>query len=181
METETPAPRPPAHDSGGPDDPGGGTARWRRGLLSAAALVGLVLGSTAVVMALDDRDPAPDDTPAGDEELVDPMPGGMALCAEVYSPQTLVQRDLVFVGTVLSITGDAINFDVEEVLRGDPGDQAQLGGAEFLTTPNPDNVNPIAVGDRLLVAGDGGFAWGCGFTHPYDEDVAAEWRAAFAG
>jgi len=38
----------------------------------------------------------------------------------------------------------------------------------------------LAPGTRLLVAGDGGFAWSCGFTQPYDRDVATAWAAAFA-
>jgi hypothetical protein len=29
-----------------------------------------------------------------------------------------------------------------------------------------------------LVAGDGSFAWSCGFTQPYDASVAADWKAA---
>ena len=33
-------------------------------------------------------------------------------------------------------------------------------------------------GARLLVAGDGGFAWGCGFTQTYSPDVASGWRSA---
>jgi hypothetical protein len=31
----------------------------------------------------------------------------------------------------------------------------------------------------LLVAGDDGFAWSCGFTQPYDRVVAACWAAVF--
>lgn len=30
-------------------------------------------------------------------------------------------------------------------------------------------------------AGDGGFAWACGFTQPYDEAVAAQWKEVFGG
>jgi hypothetical protein len=34
----------------------------------------------------------------------------------------------------------------------------------------------LAPGTRLLVSGDGGFAWSCGFTQPYDDATASQWR-----
>jgi len=36
-------------------------------------------------------------------------------------------------------------------------------------------------GTRQLVAGDGGFAWGCGFTQPYDADLADQWNEELDG
>ncbi len=49
---------------------------------------------------------------------------------------------------------------------------------------------PIAIGSCVeeynlttlkLVAGDGGFAWGCGYTQRYDGSIADQWIDAFAG
>ncbi len=170
------------------------TPRWQRPLLAGLAVVLLGVAGTAVAFQLGGDAPPADeivaDEPRVDPDTVDgdlpidtdvPTGGGMALCAFVYSPETLVERELAFVGTVTAIDGDAISFDVEEVFRGDLGETVTLGGGEFLATPNPDNVNPVTVGERFLVAGDDGFAWGCGFTHLYDEDVAATWRTAFSG
>ena len=50
-----------------------------------------------------------------------------------------------------------------------------LGG---MTSAGPSA--PLEPGTRLLVAGDGGFAWACGFTQTYDPAVAADWATAFA-
>ena len=177
------------------------TPRWQRPVLAGVAVVLLGVAGTAVVLGLaggeqgrrdlvaegERVDPEavdgdlPDDTTADDPMVDTDVPTGMALCAFASTPETLVQREVAFVGTVTAIDGDAITFDVEEVFTGDLGATATLGGGEFLAIPNPDNVNPVTVGERFLVAGDDGFAWGCGFTHLYDEDVAATWRAAFAG
>lgn len=169
---------------------------WRRTALAGAALAVLALGAVAVAWQLAGGDTAPSDdvagpvatpddttTPgtAGGQPGVTPPGGGMAMCVAVYSPETLAERELAFAGEVTAIEGDDITFDVEEVFRGDLEDTVTLGGAEFIGGINPDNPTPVAVGDRVLVAGDGGFAWGCGFTQPYDEDVAATWRGTLGG
>jgi hypothetical protein len=36
----------------------------------------------------------------------------------------------------------------------------------------------LEAGTRLLVSGDDGYAWSCGFTQDYDESVADQWRDA---
>lgn len=180
--TQNPTPSPTPHP---PQTP-----TWRRTTLAGVALVALALGGVAVALQLADDGGAPSDdvadpvtTPDGTGERPDAMPpgGGMAMCIAVYSPETLAEREVAFAGTVTAMSGDDITFDVEEVFRGDLGATVTLGGAGFVGGINPDNPAPVAVGDRVLVAGDGGFAWGCGFTQPYDEDVAATWRSTLSG
>lgn len=186
MQTENPTPH-PTHPTP--------TPTWRRTALAGLALAVVALGGVAVALQLaGDGDVPSDDvagpvatpddgTAPGTGEQPDVMPpgGGMAMCVATYSAETLAEREVAFAGTVTAMAGDDITFAVEEVFRGDLGETVTLGGAEFIGGVNPDNPTPVAVGDRLLVAGDGGFAWGCGFTQPYDEDVAATWRAAFNG
>jgi len=182
MQTDDPTPTP--------------TPTWRRTALAGLTLVALAIGGVAVAIQLADdggaagddlADPVttPDDgtAPGTGGEQPDAMPpgGGMAMCLAVYSPETLADREVAFAGTVTAMAGDDITFDVEEVFRGDVGETETLGGAEFIGGINPDNPTPVAVGDRLLVAGDGGFAWGCGFTQPYDDEVAATWRDVLSG
>lgn len=186
MQTENPSPTPTPDPTPAPT--------WRRTALAGAIVAAVALGGVAVALQLAGDGPASDEvaepvtTPddgtapgAGEQPDVMPPGGGMAMCIAVYSPETLADREVAFAGTVTAMEGDAITFDVEETFRGDLGESVTLGGAEFIGGVNPDNPTPVAVGDRLLVAGDGGFAWGCGFTQPYDEDVAATWRATLAG
>lgn len=177
MQTES-NPRSPESTSPHPAPTG---PRWQRPLVAGLAAVLLTAVGTVAALQLAADEPAPADVVAGDQVEVDPiMPGGgMALCVATYTPETLVEREVAFLGTVTAIEGDEVTFEVEEAFRGTAEGPLTLGGAEFLSTPNPDNVNPIAVGERYLVAGDGGFAWGCGFTHLHSEELAEEWRAAF--
>lgn len=71
---------------------------------------------------------------------------------------------------------------VNEWYRRGDASEVTLTGAEALSGLTPAGP-PMAVGRgaRLLVAGDGGFAWTCGFTQPYDTAEADDWRAALAG
>jgi hypothetical protein len=167
-----------------------GTSRVRRALLAGAALVALAFGGVAVALTAGAGTPgdglagAPTPSAAPGSELAPPVtPGGGAAgrCVATYSLTTLAERDHAFAGTVTAIDGDAITFEVEESFRGDRDGTATLGGGLLLTGITPDSGPPLAVGDRVLVAGDGDFAWGCGFTQAYDEQVAAQWRDALAG
>ena len=171
------------------------TGTWRRPALAGMALVVLALGGVTVALQLagdsgvpsvDVAEPVttPDGgTAPGTGEQPDAVPpgGGMAMCVAAYSPDTLTEREVAFAGTVTAMEGDDVTFDVEEVFRGDVGGTVTLGGAELLGGITLDNPSALGVGDRVLVAGDGGFAWGCGFTQLYDEDVAATWRDALTG
>jgi hypothetical protein len=119
----------------------------------------------------------PDD--AGSEPIS--PDGGMAMCIEMYSLETLPNREFAFDGTVTAIEGDDITFAVEEAFAGDVGRDITLQGATGLSAIIVDNPTAVAVSDRLLVSGDDGFVWGCGFTQPYDAATADAWRSALAG
>lgn len=118
--------------------------------------------------------------------------GSASSCVAIYSPSAVAERSFAFDGTVVGIAegttnepdmGDldtvAVTFDVTEWFRGGSGPRVTVDMGRF---------GAAAVGDRLLVAGElrwGGapledaIAWQCGgFTRDYEEEVAAQWRAA---
>lgn len=111
-----------------------------------------------------------------------PITPGMGSCVERYSIETLENREVAFDGTVASIEGGQVTFDVHAWYQGGEGstvtldDNGLAGGA--ITSVGGDLQ--LVVGQRLLVAGDGGFVWACGFTQPYDEAVASSWADTFA-
>jgi len=179
----------PTGVTGGSQDPG----RHRRRLVLAAAAAVLAVGAVVgVTLAADDGDgdpaPAVDDT-AVDDTAVDDTSGGIspggslsALCVEQYDLTSLANRELAFDGTVAGVDGDALTLTVNEWYRGGDGAEVTLAGASTLGgITSAGEAVPLAPGTRLLVAGDGGFAWSCGFTQPYDPAMADSWRAALTG
>lgn len=149
--------------------------------VAAAAAAVAVIGTVAAVN--DGDDPSTTTTtvvaaPAPDGAM---SPGGMASCVEMYDRTTLDRREVAFDGTVASVDGDDITFDVNAWYRGGDGPTVTLRGAQVLgglTSAGPStSLDP---GTRLLVAGDDGFAWSCGFTQPYDPTIAADWAATLA-
>jgi len=186
--TEPPTPRPPTTDP----RPG----PWYRNprLLAAAAALVLVAGVLgAVVVSGGDADPSLDtaspttEQPAGG---ADPgtsgavTPGGdsgMTSCVELYDLETIKNREYAFDGTVASVDGMRMTFDVHEWFGPGEGDTATLdhqGYEGMLLAPDGPALEP---GIRVLVAGDGGFVWSCGFTQLHDPAVADQWRAARGG
>jgi hypothetical protein len=109
-----------------------------------------------------------------------PQPGpGIGSCIETYTISALANRDFAIDGTVAVIDGDAVTFAVNEVFAGDVGEMLALtatGMTGAAVTSAGDTT--LTMGERYLVAGDGAYAWGCGFTQPYDVLVAAEWAEA---
>ena len=113
-----------------------------------------------------------------------PTPGqgpgsGIGSCVETYSLEALAKRDFAFAGTVAAIEGDEVTFDINQSFSGSLGDTATLT-AIGMTGPSITSAGgpSLAEGQRYLVAGDDTFAWACGFTQPYDADVAADWEEA---
>ncbi|HZW45075.1 MAG TPA: hypothetical protein VFF32_11910 [Dermatophilaceae bacterium] len=124
-----------------------------------------------------------------------------ASCVEEYSPETLHGRDFAFDGTLVdwtSVGSEATGvanagygqatFRVTQWFAGGSADEVTV----WLTkTSVPTSVGggDYKVGTRLLVAGEprwGGqpldepIAWACGFTQPYESDVADTWAQVFA-
>lgn len=106
--------------------------------------------------------------------------GFAAMCVELYSPETLVNREWAFEGVVDSIDADTFSatFTVTHWLRGDLGEQVTLGAGTLLGVTSVGDDTVLVPGDRYLISGDETFAWGCGFSQPYSEALAAEWETA---
>jgi hypothetical protein len=136
--------------------------------------------------------------PTAPAEPAVPAGGGAAstseMCAFVYSLDTLGDREFAFDGTLSKITpGDAptettdgtpdkVTFAVAEWFKGGSGDEITLIGTGFGEgEATPGETAGGSVGDRMLVAGDEGNVWGCGFTQPYDAKVAADWETTLKG
>jgi hypothetical protein len=109
-----------------------------------------------------------------------------AMCIEVYTPENLLHRQFAFDGTVTGITdagnvdvGVSVTFDVNSSYIGDLGDTLTLT-ASGMGSEGGDSEGgpPINVGDRLLISGDDGVAWTCGFSRTYSDEMAAEWESA---
>lgn len=94
--------------------------------------------------------------------------------------QSLANPEIACAGTVATIDGDTATFDVDRWHRGGDDARATLRGASPFGRLTSAGGPAIEQGTRLLVAGDGGFAWASGFTQPYD-DVASQWEDVFGG
>ncbi len=155
--------------------------RWIAAVAAAAAVIAIVGG--AIALSGDDPDgQIASDTTTSTTTGGEPISPGAASCVELYSLDALPNRDAAFDGTIESVDGDTITFTVNHWYRGGDGTQTTRRGASTLggiTSAGPSvSLEP---GIRLLVAGDDDFAWGCGFTQPYDSALAAEWEEALGG
>jgi len=156
----------------------------RRRLLSLAGAAAAIAVAVGAVIFANGEDPEPEVAQPSETTLAPITPGGSssASCVEIYDLQAVTNRETAFDGTVVRIEGDLITFTVNEWFRGGDGPEATLAGASTLAGLSSAGASlPIEAGVRLLVAGDGGFAWSCGFTQGYDPVVAAQWAQAFAG
>jgi len=104
--------------------------------------------------------------------------GGAAGICLAYSVEELANRDFAFDGTLTAIDGDQATFTVNESFIG------ELAGSVTLTAPvSSEDISfeggtELVPGERYLVSGDDGIVWGCGFTQPYSDSLAAEWASA---
>jgi hypothetical protein len=97
----------------------------------------------------------------------------------------LADRDYAFDGTIKAIEPaaadgpDRVVFQVHGWFKG--GSETEVSRSSYgvgAVTTTSTGGSALAVGERLLVAGDDEFVWECGYTQPYNENVAAEWGAA---
>ncbi|MEX0783583.1 MAG: hypothetical protein WD557_13130 [Dehalococcoidia bacterium] len=143
-----------------------------------AALAAVAVGSFAVLGGDDtggNGGQVPADQTDGDPTL-DPA-GGFAGTCLAYSTEELALRQFAFHGEAASVDGSTVIFEVSEWYVGDRGSEVTLELDSSLQSEMYNDFT-FAEGDEYLVSGDDEFAWGCGFTRPYDEDLAAEWAAA---
>ncbi|MBI2708346.1 MAG: hypothetical protein HYX34_01425 [Actinobacteria bacterium] len=164
-----------------------GTGRRTTTLVAAAVVVVVIVAGAAALAAVNSGDggapqAAPDRRPpvtTGPSTTAPPPPGSLS-CVTRYDLTTLVDREVAFEGTVTRVAGDSVTFTVDRAFKGVEGSTVTLRGAEVLggTTSAGPGVD-LSPGSRLLVSGDGGFAWGCGFTRPWDGATASRWAGAF--
>ena len=134
------------------------------GILAAAAIaIALVVGLNAGTGLV----PGPTTGP------------GIGMCIEQYSIETLAHRAFAFDGMVTAIDGDRVTFAIGTSYRGLQGSSVTLDAPGMTGTGITPGGGPnLEVGARYLVAGEGTFAWACGFTQPYDAGVASAWSTA---
>jgi len=142
--------------------------RWRRLPVAAfGASIAVVAITFIVVMTGGFLRPA-----------LEPPPSGLSVgfCVEQYGPETLRHRSIAFDGTVTAVTADHVTFTINQSFRGTQGSSVTLAapGMTGVTVTSAGGLS-FAIGQRYLVAGEDQFAWSCGFSQPYDSDVAAEW------
>lgn len=163
--------------------------------LLAAAVAVVLAGVVGVIVRSGDDSTTADDLALVDDGAADPInpdgvetdPGAagessVTSCVESYDLDTLGNREYAFDGTVESVDGNDMTFTVNEWFSATTvdGEAATVtldhqGLSGMLFGPEGPTFDP---GTRVLVAGDGGFVWSCGFTQLYDEAVAGQWRTA---
>lgn len=149
--------------------------RWRGWAAAGAVAAGVLL----LAFLVWPRASAPPVAVASPSAVARPSPTGLpqiGMCVETYSLETLAKRTIAFDGTVDSVTGDEVSFTVLTGYRG------VSGASVTLTAPGMNGTSIVSVdgalfevGGRYLVSGDDNFAWGCGFSQPYDAAVAEDW------
>lgn len=164
------------------------TARTvRRLAIAASAVVVVLAGIIGVVVAAQDDDTgatAAATTTTSGPRAITPggrTPGGTAgSCIEQYDLTTLAHREVAVDATVRSVDGDAVTLTVNQWFKGGAGETVTFNGASALGGITSAGASiDLSPGSRLLVSGDGGFAWSCSFTQPYEAEVARSWQATF--
>lgn len=119
-----------------------------------------------------------DDGIAADPSVNDP--GGFAGSCLAYSEEELLRREFAFRGEATTVSEEKVTFDVSEWYTGDRGGEVTLGLDSSLQSELYNDVT-FAEGQEYLVSGDGELAWGCGYTRPFDTELAASWVAVLGG
>lgn len=151
----------------------GGVWRWPQAVAAGAVAVAVAVVALLVLNGSDNGAPGvlPDSHPSGGPIA--------ARCVETYDLDTLRNRDFAFDGTVTGISGDWVTFTVNEAYRGLDRPSITLTAMGMVGTTISSVGGPsLAEGERYLIAGDDEFVWGCGFSQPYQPDIAAQWAEA---
>lgn len=150
-----------------------GVAAWPRSTGPAVAVATPAAGASGAPVAVASPTVRPPEPPSNGPQL--------GSCVEAYSLETLAGRGIAFDGTVTAINGEEVRFEVTRAYRGVTGGSVALR-ADGMTGSSIGSVDGPAfqVGGRYLVAGEDRFAWGCGFSQPYDPAVAEDWARTFA-
>ena len=162
----------------------------RRRFRYAAIVAGAAAAATVIVLIVAQSNDSKTSVTAPTNATVTPPPLaagtetsavgiGLGSCVEFYDLTTLTHREMAFDGTVQAVEGSRVTFNVSEWFKGGSGASVTLDGNGLTGGAITSAGGPtLSVGQRLLVAGDGGFVWSCGYTQAYNADVAASWRSA---
>ncbi len=159
-----------------------GTPSWtRRAALAVGGLAAVAVVAVASVAMLGGAGNARDDGQvAADPSTDDPGAGGFAGTCLAYSEDELRLREFAFRGRAEDVNGGEVTFAVEEWYAGDRGSEVTLELDSSLQSEIYNDFT-FAEGEEYLVSGDGEFAWGCGYTRPFNDDLANQWVAALSG
>ena len=112
--------------------------------------------------------------------------GGMAMCADAFSVDTLGQRAWAFDGIVTDIVSPEspdqpydVVFEVARWFHGGDAATATLrtydvSGQSLVGGP------PLEVGSRVLASGDDEYLWGCGYSMPFSQRDERLFERAFS-
>jgi hypothetical protein len=148
----------------------------------AAALGALTLVGGLSVVGVVSLNSGGGTGPGDDGEVVgdpDQTGGGLAASCIGFSDEELRLRQFAFAGTATAVDGPLVTFAVDEWMAGGGSDSITLELDSTLLNSMYTEFT-VTVGERYLVSGDEQFAWGCGFTVPYEESVAEQWAAALS-
>jgi hypothetical protein len=149
------------------------------GILAAGVVAAAIVGIIVFTTRNDDNKPTA--APTTSVSSTETPPIGLGSCVESYSLSTLSHRELVFDGTVSAIDGNQVTFTVNNWYKGGAESAVSLDGNGMVGGAITSSGGPtLTVGERYLVAGDGGFVWSCGFTQPYESGTAQQWRDALS-
>jgi hypothetical protein len=161
-------------------EPKSPTPAWKRWPVAAGAFAAVGAIAVAAVILVSGGGNG-DGTTAANPDTDPTMGPDVSLGSCIgYTVEELQLREFAFAGTATDVGDGIITFEVDEVYNGDPGETITLEGDTSLMNSMYTDFQ-FEVGEQYLVSGEDTFAWGCGFTRPYTEDLAAEWAAAFEG
>jgi hypothetical protein len=145
-------------------------------MLAGAGALGVVVAGVvvgAVVLAN-----GGDGRPGENNAVANPgeTGGGLSASCIGFSPVELQMRQFAFEGTVVAIDEERITFAVDRNFSGETNTEVTLNADSTLLNEMYTDFE-FVVGERYLVSGDDEFAWGCGFTVPHSDEMAAEWEA----
>lgn len=153
--------------------------RRHAAILAAAVAAAAIIG--VLVMTTKNDDNKPTAAPTTSVSSSETPSIGLGSCVESYSLSTLPNREVAFDVTVSAISGNSVTFTVNNWYKGGTDSTVTLDGNGMvggaITSAGGPNLN---IGERYLVAGDGGFAWSCGFTQPYESTTAQQWHDALS-
>ena len=134
-----------------------------------------------IVVTAKSDDDKPTAAPTTSVSSTETPSNGIGSCVESYSLSTLPNRESALDGTISAINGNEVTFTVNSWYKGGTESTVTLDGNGMVGGAITSAGGPsLTIGERYLVAGDGGFVWLCGFTQRYEPGIAQQWRDALS-